>query len=64
MRHLGLRKRHLAECLGVRPETVTRWGLNPPEYVWAYLRLRIKVDSMRDEFRLLVSEFAEQVKGL
>ena len=64
LRHLGLRKRGLAEALGVRPETVTRWGLNPPEYVWAYLRLRLKVETMRDEFSLQVSEFAKQVKRI
>ena len=37
LRACGLRKADLARTLGVAPATVTRWGLHPPQYVWAYL---------------------------
>ena len=64
LRHLGLRKRHLAGVLGVCPETVTRWGLKPPEYVWAYLQVRIKLEVIRDEVRREVGVFNERVQRL
>ncbi len=37
LRACGLRKADLARQLGVAPATVSRWGLHPPQYVWAYL---------------------------
>ena len=46
----GLSKAGLARRLGVDPDTVSRWGEEPPRYALAYLDLLLRVQAVvRDE---------------
>ena len=43
LKDLHIKKGELAKIMGVAPATVSRWGEQPPKYVWAYLNQRMKV---------------------
>lgn len=49
LRKLNWRRVDLARRLGVKPETVSRWGPVPPKYVCAYLRSQLLLLEMRDK---------------
>lgn len=46
---LELTKQSLADELGIWPETVSRWGENPPVYAIAYLELVCENQALKDK---------------
>ena len=49
----GMKKKELAEYLGLEPETVTRWGDDPPHYAIVVLTLYIENRQCREFKNLL-----------
>ena len=41
-------KARLGRVLDRAPAVVTRWGEDPPRYVWAYLELALELKRIRD----------------
>lgn len=42
LKQAGLRKKTLADLLGLTPETISKWQGDPPRYATAYLELYIE----------------------
>ena len=55
--HHPFSKVELSERLGVRPETITHWGYNPPRYAIAYIELYCELEELRET----VKEFGESI---
>lgn len=53
---LGLKRKELSEVLGIHVDSISRWGNEPPEYVMAYLRLRVYIKTHLEKLRVLSEE--------
>lgn len=61
LKSLHIKKGELARHLGVAPATVSRWGEQPPKYVWAYLNERAKVVQAEYRVQRILSSVEESV---
>ena len=48
LKRLGWTKAELGKRLGKSADSVSRWGEDPPRYVWAYLDLALELKRIRD----------------
>lgn len=55
LRKLGWRRADLARRLNLRPETISRWGERPPEYVVKYLEAMLALQAIRKEIDRIIA---------
>ncbi|WP_430430207.1 helix-turn-helix domain-containing protein [Oceanicaulis sp.] len=55
LKELGWSKADLGRKLGKSPDSVSRWGDNPPRYVMAYIELALELKRIKDAARAAIS---------
>ena len=59
LKEIGMSKARLGRVLDRAPAVVTRWGEDPPRYVWAYLELALELKRIRDAAQGALDQGAE-----